>query len=79
VTFEYLGLDGVTRWTYLETASPDSIAGVRPPGDGANSGDGAVVLRWERVIESSAEVHFDWHIWGDRSAAAGRPAAATGS
>jgi len=57
MTFRYDGLDGLTRWTYLETTPPDAISAA------TDANDGAAIVRWERDIAAGGDVSFDWRIW----------------
>jgi glycogen debranching enzyme len=57
MTFRYEGLDGRTRWTYLEATSPNAISAATV------AGDGAAIVRWERDIAAGVDISVDWRIW----------------
>ncbi len=57
LTFRHVGVDGLTRWTFVETTLPAAISAV------TDSGDGAVAVRWDESIAPGASVAVEWSVW----------------
>lgn len=63
VTFGYEGLDGQTRWTFIELSRPQSIVSGVIEDDEIGLAQSAVIVSWEQDVASESDFAVDWRIW----------------